>query len=193
MNPVHNNDIIINKSITDRVVDILHRITGNKVNFIGEGGIIISSAQAERVGTIHEGGKMIMEGHSDELAITPEMAADMKGALPGYNGAVYHGGKKIGVIGIGGDPEIVKPLQKMAEIIIQDEINKIEQKKSETELRKQFVSQITNLSDNMKVLALNGSIQAAKLGSAGDAFKVVSTEMKKFAEDINKIISQYQD
>jgi len=192
MNPSNSSVTSIDRSITDRVVSILHSITGNKVNFIGEGGVIISSAQPERVGTVHEGGKMIMDGEADELAITPEMASGMKGALPGYNGAIYHNGKKIGVIGIGGDPEIVKPLQKMAEIIIQDEISKIEQKKSEIELKKKFVEQITDLSDNMKVLALNGSIQAAKLGRTGDAFKVVAAEMKKFAEDINNIISQYE-
>jgi len=185
--------LTIDRSLTDRVVSILHNITGNKVNYIGEGGIIISSAQPERVGTIHEGGKMIMDGETDELAITPEMAADMKGALPGYNGAVYHKGKKIGVIGIGGDPELVKPLQKMAEILIQDEITKMEHQRSEIQLRKDFVRQITDLSDSMKVLALNGSIQAAKLGNAGDAFKVVASEMMKFAENINEIISQYEE
>lgn len=172
------------------MVELLHRLTGGKVNFIGERGIIISSAEPERVGTIHEGGARIMAGEVEELAITPAMAAEMKGANAGYNGAIRYRGELVGCLGLGGDPEQVKPLQKMASVIILDALEREDIRREEGRRRDEVIAGIQEISENMRVLALNGSIQAAKLGNRGDAFKVVAGEMRKLAESINRMVDR---
>ncbi len=184
-------NITIDRELTDRVVDLLHRLTGGKVNFIGEGGKILSSAEPERVGTIHEGGARIMAGEFNEMAISPAMAAEMKGANAGYNGAIRYRGELIGCLGLGGDPEQVKPLQKMASVIIVDALEREDIRKEEGRKRGEVIAGIFEISENMRVLALNGSIQAAKLGNRGDAFKVVAGEMRKLAESIHSMVDGF--
>lgn len=180
--------ITIDKELSDRVVELLHKLTEGKVNFIGERGVIISSSDPGRVGTIHEGGARIMAGEFDEMAITPAMAAEMKGANPGYNGAIRYQGELVGCLGLGGDPEQVRPLQKLASVIILDALEREDIRREEERSRREVIANIHAISENMLVLALNGSIQAAKLGNRGDAFKVVAGEMRKLAETINGMV-----
>jgi carbohydrate diacid regulator len=120
------------------------------------------------------------------------MAATMEGAQPGYNGAVRYRGRVIGCIGLSGDPVQVRPLQRMAAQIVVDALEKSEQEIKEAELRREAVEKINDIADNMKVLALNGSIQAAKLGARAGGFKVVAQEMKHLAESINSITHHFQ-
>ncbi len=182
----------ITKELADRVVDIVHGITGGDVNIMVEKGLIISSADPDRIGTTHEGGVKIMNRELSEIAITSQMASTIKGTKAGYNGGIYYKNHLIGCIGIGGNPEIVKPLQKMAAIIVEETIGREEQRKAEEVLRNEAVSKITNIAEAMNVLSLNGSIQAAKIGSKGNAFKVVAVEMRNLAESINNAIDFFK-
>ena len=179
--------------LAEKVIKILHEITGNKVNFMGEKGIITASAQPERVGTVHEGGKIIMSGIQDEIAITGEMAEKMEGSLPGYNGIVKYHGNRIGCIGIGGEPEKVKPLQKLAEVIIIEELERENEQNERQKMLHGIIENVTDISDRMGVVALNGSIQSSRLGQAGNSFKVVANEMKNLSDEISKLISQIEE
>ncbi len=179
--------------LAEKVIKILHEITGNKVNFMGENGIITASAQPERIGTVHEGGKIIMSGKQDEISITGEMAEKMKGALPGYNGVVKYHGERIGCIGIGGEPEKVKPLQKLAEVIIIEELERKNDQNERQKMLHEIVENITDISDRIGVVALNGSIQSSHLGHEGNSFKVVANEMKKLSDEIAKLINQIEE
>ncbi len=112
------------KELAERVVKMIHEVTGSNVNFMGEGGEIIATMQPERLGTIHAGAKSIMAGETDEVAISAEDASKMEGVRPGYNGVIFYEGKRIGCIGMTGDPEQTRPLQKMAAILVGEEIKK---------------------------------------------------------------------
>ena len=112
------------KDVAEKVVQIIHEVTGNNVQFMGEGGEIIASTQPHRIGTIHEGARKVMAGELDYAAITEEMAKEMTGVLPGYTGPIVLDGKRIACIGITGDPQLVASLQKMAGIIVTDMIKK---------------------------------------------------------------------
>lgn len=179
---------LIPLDLAEQVVGVLHQITGGKVNFMGVGGTIVASAQPERVGTIHEGGQKIMAGEVDEIAITEEMAKSMMGALPGYNGVVRFEGKKVGCIGLGGDPDYVKPLQRMATVIVVEELKRRAEEDNRATTIHRFADQIQDIADRMSVISLNGSIQAARLGAQGAPFQVVASQMRKLAAEVIQII-----
>ena len=48
--------IELSKELSDRIVSILHDITGKSVNVIDTKGVVISAAEKERIGRVHEAG-----------------------------------------------------------------------------------------------------------------------------------------
>ncbi|POR04780.1 hypothetical protein AU468_02470 [Alkalispirochaeta sphaeroplastigenens] len=180
-------DEIIPVEIAEKVVALINRVTGKNVNIMGQGGVIIASVQKERVGTVHEGAKRIMTGEIDELAVSEEEASRFKGVKAGYNGVILRQGRRIGCIGISGNPEIVGPIQKMGAIIVQEELDKRSSDEERREELDQIAQDITNLADQIKVVAINGSIQAARLGERGAPVKVVVSQMAELTDRINRM------
>lgn len=178
----------LSPELARRIVADIKTAAGCNANIIGDGGTIVASYDRSREGTVHEGGRRIMEGLVDEIAITPEMAESMKGTLPGYNGVVKIDGRRVAAIGISGDPAVVRPLQQMAAIALREEMTRDAEIQREREIVRDMEKQIVDIAERMKVLSLNGSIQAAKIGEKGRAFKIVVAEMRKLAEQINEII-----
>lgn len=138
--------------------------------------------------TNHEGGQKIMCGEINEIAITKEIAETMSGVLPGYNGVVIHNGNRICCIGIGGESDDVKPIQKIATIIINEELARDEEQKLRCKTVVNISKQIKDISERMGILLLNGSIQAARLGNSGNSFKIVASEMRLLSEEVGRII-----
>jgi Methyl-accepting chemotaxis protein len=114
----------IPRELAQKTVEMLYNITGMNINIMGEEGEIIATVQKERLGTIHEIAKKILNGEMESSATTLEQSKKLAGVLPGYNGPIKLNNKIIGCIGLTGDPEILKPLQLMAAKIMEDEINK---------------------------------------------------------------------
>ncbi len=170
--------------IAQRIVELVKGAAGANVNVMGEGGRIIASSDPARVGTIHEGARRIMAGELDEVAVTPAMAAAMEGARPGYNGAVYHRGARIACIGVSGDPELVRPVQKMAAVVMIQELERRELAERERAFEREVSAEIGEIAERMLVLSLNGSVIAARLGQQGRGFKIVVAEMRSLAGQI---------
>nr|HPM71712.1 sugar diacid recognition domain-containing protein [Spirochaetales bacterium] len=110
--------------IFERIVSLVHEATGHGVNIMGEGGRILASSDSTRVGTVHEGGRQVMSGQVEEVAIDAETAATLRNVKAGYMGAVRMDGKLIACIGIGGEPAEVKPLQRMAALALKQELER---------------------------------------------------------------------
>ena len=178
--------------LAEHVIDVVHEITGSGINIMGRGGIIVSSTEASRVNTIHEGGRRVMSGEVDEVSITEEDASSMTVARAGYMGVVVYNGKRVCCIGIGGEPEKVKPIQKMAAVIITEELGRREEQLKRREVIARISGEVTDISERMSILSLNGSIQAARLGRAGDPFKVVASEMRVLSGEIGKIMTSIE-
>lgn len=172
----------VKKDLAEKIVEILHEVTGNNVQFMGENGEIIATTQPHRLGTIHQGAKEVMAGRKDYAAITKEEAEEIEGVLPGYTGPIEHKGERIACIGITGDPQIVKPLQKMAAIIVDEEINK--------ELERQKKQEITNKvsAQLQEVLASSEEISASSQEIAAN-----SSEMEQMATEANKLVNETKD
>jgi hypothetical protein len=130
------------KDLAELIVGMIHEVTGNNVNFMGEGGEIIATKQPERLGTIHTGAKKIMAGEVDEVAITLQDAKQMEGVKPGYNGVIQFEEKRVGCIGITGDPDQVRPLQKLAAIIVVAELQKRKESLARETLLKEVAAEL---------------------------------------------------
>lgn len=110
--------------LAEKVVDYLHEVTGNNVQFMGEGGEIIATTQAHRLGTVHEGARKVMNGEIPYAAIDEEQAKKIEGVLPGYTAPIIINNQIIACIGITGNPDEVKPLQEMGAMIVTNEIER---------------------------------------------------------------------
>ena len=106
-------------------------------------GEIIEATQVERIGRSHVGSKIIMSGLTDEAVISraQEEAFQKLGTdtRVGYNYVIIIQGKRVGSLGMGGEPESIKPIVRMAaktigiyvsEYLNEKEKNKVIQKMS---------------------------------------------------------------
>ncbi len=183
----------VSKELAERIVDILNEVTGNNVQFMGNQGEIIATTQPHRLGDIHEGAKNVISGKWDEAALSTEDAEKMEGALPGYTGPIIYQGKRVACIGITGDPEDVKPLQKMAAIIIEQELKKEEQQKEKQKLADQVFTEIENISAKAEELTASGqevSSRAKDTQNMVDKIDESLTKTEVIYQTINKIANK---
>ncbi len=172
----------ISKKVAENIVNILYEATGHNVNIMGENGEIIATMQKHRLGTIHEGGRRVMAGEAEYVAITSEMAATMKGVLAGYMGPIEMNGKRIGCVGITGDPGQVKPLQRLAALIVIEELRKEQIFK----VRQEIINKVA-----AKIQEASSSIQAVSAGAekiAGTSYNMESSA-KVIEGNINDMYS----
>ncbi|KZL90164.1 sugar diacid recognition domain-containing protein [Clostridium magnum] len=173
------------EELAKKIVTTIHNITGSNVNFMGENGLIIATIQKERLGTIHEIAKRIMNGEIESSAITLEEASHLKGVLPGYNGAIKYQGKIIGCLGISGDPVVVKPLQKMAAIIVEEEIDKIKQ----MEERQNILDDVSEKIHEISAFLEEISAGAEEIASASKIMENTEAELVLNINNITKVIT----
>ncbi|HPE90370.1 MAG TPA: sugar diacid recognition domain-containing protein [Spirochaetales bacterium] len=172
--------------IFERIVSLVHEATGHGVNIMGEGGRILASSDPARVGTVHDGGRRVMSGEVEEVAIDAETAATLQNVKAGYMGAVRMDGKLLACIGIGGEPIAVKPLQKMAALALKQELERERLAGRERGLLQDVRRDIGDIAERMQVLSLNGAVLAARLGEKGRGFKIVVGEMRELAAQIGE-------
>lgn len=185
-------EIVLDEHAARYVVDMVHQATGHIVNVMGEGGRILASSMPERVGTIHEGASRIMSGQIDEIAIDEAMARSMTGVRPGYTGGIRIDGRLLGCIGIGGDPAMVKPLQKLSVLTLKQELDRQKLAGREKRLLVDVRKDIGDIAERMQVLSLNGAVLAARLGEKGRGFKIVVAEMRQLAAQIGEKLNDLE-
>ncbi|WP_251391827.1 CdaR family transcriptional regulator [Mediterraneibacter agrestimuris] len=104
----------IEEDFAFQVVTTVKDVCGQDINFINQSGIIFASTVPERIGTFHEiGYKAALAGN------TIEVTADdsFYGTQRGVNLPVYYHHEFLAVIGITGDPDIVRKYAHLAERI----------------------------------------------------------------------------
>ncbi|MGI6031009.1 MAG: CdaR family transcriptional regulator [Eubacteriales bacterium] len=134
--------MLVSKSNAQRIVEEMHEIIQKDINLMDGQGNIIASTDPRRVGQFHEGAKRVIEGHLEELIVTPQDA--YAGAKEGINLPIKFKGEIIGVIGITGRREEVeqhgKIIKKMTEILVLDSYLK-EQGQLESRTRSYFIEE----------------------------------------------------
>jgi len=172
------------KELAEKVVKMLHDVTGNNVHVQGEEGEIIATTQPHRLGFKHPAARDIMAGKKDFVAITEEEAKNLEGVLAGYTGPIVLNGKRIACVGITGDPNLVAPLQKMAAIIVTEEIKKDRDNKTKQEIINKVAAKIQEISAAVEEV----SAGAQEIASTSSSMENVSKTLEVQIKDINQVL-----
>jgi len=172
------------KELAEKVVKMLHDVTGSNVHVQGEEGEIIATTQSHRLGFKHPAARDIMAGKKDFVAITEEEAKNMEGVLAGYTGPIVLNGKRIACVGITGDPKFVAPLQKMAAIIVTEEIQKDMANKEKQAIINKVAARIQEISAAVEEV----SAGAEEIASTSSSMENVSKTLEVQINDINKVL-----
>ena len=97
---------MIKPELARRFIEEFTRYTEYNINIMNEKGIIIASADKERVGDFHEVAWRMLRG-SEDMAVTAGQTG-YPGVKPGMNLVLTVDGKREGVVGLTGDPEEIK-------------------------------------------------------------------------------------
>ncbi|MRH41256.1 hypothetical protein GH741_01045 [Aquibacillus halophilus] len=109
--------------LAKKIVDEVQVIMKEHVIVVDQKAIIIASTDKNRIGTFHEGARLVMKTKK-KLHITEESAKVLKGVKAGINLPIFFDGNVIGVIGITGIPSEIEGyadlLRKMTELMIRE-------------------------------------------------------------------------
>lgn len=120
--------IELTQQLADRILTLVLSAVEQPGIICGPGGVIMAAAARERIGTTHAGSQRILRGECDEIAITEEDAQRISGVRPGYNCVVVFEGRRVGSIGIQGDPATVRGTARVAARVVQLELENLSQK-----------------------------------------------------------------
>lgn len=112
----------ITRQIADIIVKKTMELTLMNMNVMDRNGIILSSSDPQRIGTLHKGAMEVIRTE-DEMVISPEDTMRWEGTKPGINMPVFFQNELVGVIGITGQEAEVIPfgraVKMMTEMLLQ--------------------------------------------------------------------------
>lgn len=136
--------MIIPDALAQQIVDSAQGIIRCNVNIMDREGIIIGTAQPERHRTFHKGARDVIESGA-AVEIRPQDLDRYPGALQGVNLPIVLEGQLIGVIGVTGDPEVVRGparlIKMITELILERELVQ-QELQSRQRLAEQFVEML---------------------------------------------------
>jgi carbohydrate diacid regulator len=140
----------ITHAYAQNIVEKTIKILGRNINIMNSLGIIVGSGDKKRVDTYHQGAAEIIKT-GEAMEITTEQANGLEGARPGVNLPIFLNEKIVGVVGITGEPEEVRPFGQLLKISV------------ETMLKQFYLSEQLRMEQNAKELyisdILNGNFQ----------------------------------
>lgn len=128
--------IQLSEQLAQKIVDQMMKVIPYNVIITDEQGIIIGSGDPKRIYRFHPIAKKVIE-----IEKTVQISDDSSlGVKAGVNSPIFFDGKLVGVIGITGNPDIVKPFSELvsvtAELLINQEYVLIQRRTKEQEREK---------------------------------------------------------
>lgn len=109
--------------LSSKIIDVIRSMIDEQIIICDVDAIIIASTDSSRIGNYHEGAADVIKNR-EQLIITNELAKNLKGVKTGFNLPLFFNNSVIGVIGITGQIEKVKPfgeiIRKMTELLINE-------------------------------------------------------------------------
>ncbi|MDY3917386.1 MAG: sugar diacid recognition domain-containing protein [Candidatus Limivivens sp.] len=134
---------MIDRFLAERFVKKAGNYTTYNINIMNENGIIIASSDAMRVGSFHEIAYQLLKADKDVVEVVG--ADHFQGGRTGINMALLLKKKKIGVLGITGEPEEIRDIAKVIKMSLETMLEYEEQNKKfyhQQNLRTRFVDGI---------------------------------------------------
>ncbi|MGM9972780.1 MAG: CdaR family transcriptional regulator [Clostridiaceae bacterium] len=120
----------LTEEMAQAIVDKMMEVIPYNVNIMNPKGIIIGSGDKERLGKLHKGAVEALNNH-----VLIEVYEEKESVKPGVNMPIYFNNEIMGVIGISGAPDEVKPFASLvtvtAELLIKQESIFIERRNRE--------------------------------------------------------------
>ena len=111
--------IKLSKQLAQKIVYKIMKVIPYNVIITDEQGIIIGSADSNRINQVHSGAQKVLKSEK-MVEIYDNSYAGVK---IGVNSPIFFDRKLIGVIGISGNPSIVKPFSELARVTVELLIN----------------------------------------------------------------------
>jgi carbohydrate diacid regulator len=109
--------------LAEKIVNEVRKLIGEDIIVVKTDGFIIASTDRSRVGSFHEGAKIVSK-EKKKLIITKGGEKNLKGVRAGISFPIIFQNDVIGVIGITGEPHKVAPfgeiIRKMTELLISE-------------------------------------------------------------------------
>jgi carbohydrate diacid regulator len=103
----------LSKAIAQKIAKEMMKVIPYNINVMDERGVILGSGDPARIGTLHEGArKAIATGAINEVYNEGD------GMRPGVNEPILMNGSIIGVVGITGHPDEVRPFSKLLKVTV---------------------------------------------------------------------------
>ncbi|WED21250.1 helix-turn-helix domain-containing protein [Vibrio sp. JC009] len=134
--------MILEHQLAQQIVDRTMAIIGNNINVMNHAGIIIGSGDTHRIGQVHDGALLAIK-HGDTIELSEDTCQTLKGAKPGINLLLKNRGDVIGIVGITGDPEMIRGyanLVKMTAEMIVEQAALIEQLQWDRRHKEEFIT-----------------------------------------------------
>ncbi|MEW9094222.1 MAG: sugar diacid recognition domain-containing protein [Clostridiaceae bacterium] len=103
--------IEINSKLAQTIVDKMMKVIPYNINIMNNKGVIIGSGDKSRVGTLHQGAVQAIQENR-----MVEITEDTKYVKKGVNMPIKYEGVIMGVIGISGEANVVKPFGELVKI-----------------------------------------------------------------------------
>ena len=111
----------LDHDLAQDIVDRTMAILPYNVNVMDSQGLILGSGEPERINTRHEGAQLVL-ANGRVVEIDAQTAKHLKGVQPGINLPLLHDQRLIGVLGITGEPELLRTyaalVQMTAEMLV---------------------------------------------------------------------------
>lgn len=134
---------MLDSVFAQKFIEKIKKYTDYNINIMDEKGIIIASRTESRIGTFHEIAYRIIHGEEDEIIV--DSGNQFIGVKEGINAAFFYKNKKVGVIGITGEPLKIRPvsliIRMSMETMLEYEIYK-EERFQRRNIKEQFLNRI---------------------------------------------------
>lgn len=176
---------MLSKYLAQKIVDRMMDILPYNVNVMDNKGLIIASGDKDRIDTLHLGAQEALDGIT---AI--EVYKEKDGVKPGVNIPIRFNNRNIGVIGITGDPKIVRPFGELvkvtAELLIQQEYS-IEKYIIKNKLKEEYLYEWLHRKEIYDNEFINRGLEL-NINIEEDGYIIMIDYKKEYMKEIKKVI-----
>jgi hypothetical protein len=152
--------------LAERFLKLVSHETGCPMIVCDETGTIVKATVRSRIGKVHPGARRIMRGEIDELAVTAEEEAANPLTKQGYNCPVTVDGARVASFGIAGSPETVRPVARVAALVLAGWVKELRQQQALREVAGRVFKALGGLGARAQEAASGAAADAAASAAA---------------------------